>query len=136
LEIDWQILIEEARRAQKLAYAPYSHFQVGAALLASSGKIYTGCNIENASYPLSICAERVAIFKAVSEGETQFLALAVVADSQSLSAPCGACRQVIMEFAPELPVALSNLEGKRIIVKASDLLPMPFTKEFLNEKRE
>jgi cytidine deaminase len=136
LEIDWQILIEEARRAQKLAYAPYSHFQVGAALLASSGKIYTGCNIENASYPLSICAERVAIFKAVSEGETQFLALAVVADSQSLSAPCGACRQVIMEFAPELPVALSNLEGQRIIVKASDLLPMPFTKEFLNEKRE
>jgi len=136
VEIDWQILIEEARRAQKLAYAPYSHFQVGAALLASSGKIYTGCNIENASYPLSICAERVAIFKAVSEGETQFLALAVVADSQSLSAPCGACRQVIMEFAPELPVALSNLEGQRIIVKASDLLPMPFTKEFLNEKRE
>ncbi|MCR4432469.1 MAG: cytidine deaminase [Coprothermobacterota bacterium] len=136
MEIDWQILIEEARRAQKLAYAPYSHFQVGAALLASSGKIYTGCNIENASYPLSICAERVAIFKAVSEGETQFLALAVVADSQSLSAPCGACRQVIMEFAPELPVALSNLEGQRIIVKASDLLPMPFTKEFLNEKRE
>lgn len=136
MEIDWQILIEEARRAQKLAYAPYSHFQVGAALLASSGKIYTGCNIENASYPLSICAERVAIFKAVSEGETQFLALAVVADSQSLSAPCGACRQVIMEFAPELPVVLSNLEGQRIIVKASDLLPMPFTKEFLNEKRE
>lgn len=136
MEIDWQILIEEARRAQKLAYAPYSHFQVGAALLASSGKIYTGCNIENASYPLSICAERVAIFKAVSEGETQFLALAVVADSQSLSAPCGACRQVIMEFAPELPVVLSNLEGQHIIVKASDLLPMPFTKEFLNEKRE
>lgn len=136
MEIDWQILIEEARRAQKLAYAPYSHFQVGAALLASSGKIYTGCNIENASYPLSICAERVAIFKAVSEGETQFLALAVVADSQSLSAPCGACRQVIMEFAPELLVVLSNLEGQRIIVKASDLLPMPFTKEFLNEKRE
>ncbi|MGB9553294.1 MAG: cytidine deaminase, partial [bacterium] len=91
MEINWEFLVKEAQNAQGRAYAPYSSFRVGAALLASSGRLYTGCNIENASYPLSICAERVAIFKAVSEGEKEFLAMALVSDSHSLSAPCGAC---------------------------------------------
>lgn len=131
MEINWEFLVKEAQNAQEKAYAPYSSFRVGAALFTSSGKLYTGCNIENASYPLCICAERVAIFKAVSEGEKEFLAMALVSDSHSLSAPCGACRQVIMEFAPEMSILLLNPEGQRILIKAKDLLPMPFTKEFL-----
>jgi len=134
VRIDWEALLREAQKAQQIAYAPYSKFKVGAALLASSGKIYTGCNIENASYPLSICAERVAIFKAASENEREFLALAVVADSASVSAPCGACRQVIVEFAPELPILLSNLKGERLTVNVKDLLPLPFTRDFLERK--
>ncbi len=133
MEINWDELISEAKRVMDLAYAPYSHFQVGAAVLSSSGKIYTGCNIENASFPMSMCAERVALFKAISEGEKEFLALAVVANSPALSAPCGGCRQVIVEFAPEMSIALCNNEGKRKIIKAKDLLPLPFTKDYLED---
>ncbi|MCR4427893.1 MAG: cytidine deaminase [Caldiserica bacterium] len=131
MEINWENLINEAKRGMDFAYAPYSHYKVGAAVLAGSGKTYTGCNIENASFPLSMCAERVALFKAISEGEKELLALAVVANSSTISVPCGGCRQVIVEFAPEIPIALCNIEGKRKIVKARDLLPFPFTKDYL-----
>lgn len=133
MEINWEDLLREAKRGMDLAYAPYSHYKVGAAVLSGSGKIYTGCNIENASFPMSMCAERVAIFKAFSEGEREFLALAVVANSSTLSVPCGGCRQVIVEFAPEMPIALCNNDGKRKIIKAKDLLPLPFTKDYLED---
>lgn len=121
-----EALIKEAKRARERAYAPYSSFKVGAALLASSGRIYTGCNIENASYGLSNCAERTAIFKAVSEGETAFAAMAVIADTKRPTAPCGACRQVIEEF--KIPrIILANVKGDRLDLSLEDLLPYSFT---------
>lgn len=119
-------LIEEAKKARERAYVPYSKFKVGAALLAASGRIYRGCNIENASYGLSNCAERTAIFKAVSEGETEFLALAVVADTKEPTAPCGACRQVMEEF--KIPkIILANIDGGHTVFMLRELLPYSFT---------
>ena len=104
-------LIDAARRARKNAYVPYSKYKVGAAVLAKSGKIYSGCNIENAAYPSGLCAERVAIFKAVSEGEREFVALAVV--TSNLGSPCGACRQVLSEFADDdAVIVLASSQGK------------------------
>ncbi len=102
-------LVEIAREIREYAYAPYSHYRVGAALLAASGKIYTGVNVENAAYPTGICAERVAVFKAVSEGERQFEALAVVTDNGG--SPCGACRQVLAEFDRQTRVIIADQEG-------------------------
>jgi cytidine deaminase len=105
-------LVSAARRARRKAYAPYSKYQVGAAVLAKSGKIYSGCNVENAAYPSGLCAERVAIFKAVSEGERKFVALAVV--TSNLGSPCGACRQVFSEFADDdAMIILASTRGKR-----------------------
>lgn len=127
MEIDWDRLVKEALAASKMAYAPYSGFPVGAALLVSSGKIYRGVNIENISFSLTLCAERVAIFKALSEGERKFLALAVSTESSPPAAPCGACRQVMVEFAPELPILLVNAAGERCLVNLKDLLALPFT---------
>lgn len=119
-----EALVQEAAEARRRAYIPYSHFAVGAALLTRSGKVYTGCNIENASYGLTVCAERVAIWKAVSEGEREFVALAVVtADGVS---PCGACRQVMAEFAPEMPVLIADPQGVRWTVTPLELLPGAF----------
>lgn len=118
-------LIELARKARENAYIPYSKFAVGAALLAKSGKIYTGANIENASYGLTICAERTAIVKAVSEGERAFEAIAIVADTAQPVLPCGACLQVMAEFHIE-KLILGNLEAIRE-VKLSELLPHNFT---------
>lgn len=119
-------LIKGAIQARLNAYAPYSKFQVGAALLAKSGKIYYGCNVENAAYGLCNCAERTAIFKAVSEGETEFAALAVVADTPGPVAPCGACRQVIAEF--KIPViVMANLQGDSKQVTLDELLPFAFS---------
>ncbi|MDW8319510.1 MAG: cytidine deaminase [Anaerolineae bacterium] len=119
-----EALVKEAAEARRRAYIPYSHFAVGAALLTRSGKVYTGCNIENASYGLTVCAERVAIWKAVSEGEREFVALAVVtADGVS---PCGACRQVMAEFAPEMPVLIAAPQGVRRTATALELLPGAF----------
>ena len=118
-------LIDTAIEQLKFSYTPYSNFKVGAALLTKSGKIYTGCNIENASYGLTNCAERTAIFKAVSEGHTKFKALAVVADTEGPCAPCGACRQVISEF--EIPqIILANLKGNYRVVSLDELLPFRF----------
>ena len=106
-------LIEEAKKARDKAYAPYSKFSVGAALLASNGLVYHGCNIENAAYSLCNCAERTALFKALSDGEREFLMLAVVADTVRPVPPCGACRQVISELCPQdMPIILTNLSGK------------------------
>ncbi len=119
-------LIEHAVTARALAYAPYSDFAVGAALLAADGRIFTGCNIENASYGLAMCAERVAVFKAVSEGVREFLRIALVADTEVLASPCGACRQVLWEFAPDLVVVVANLRGRVRVQPLRELLPEPF----------
>lgn len=121
-----EVLITTAKQARENAHAPYSNFRVGAALRASSGRIFGGCNIENASYGLTLCAERVAIFKALSEGERNFEAMAVVTDADSLTPPCGACRQIIWEFCGDVPVFLANLQGKRETLKMSELFPKPF----------
>jgi cytidine deaminase len=119
--------------ARTKAHAPFSKFKVGAALLGASGRVYTGCNVENASYGLTICAERVAIFKAVSEGEKRFAALWVVADTEELTPPCGACRQIIWEFCGDIAVTMANLKGKAQEFKMSQLLPYPFDVKFLEE---
>ncbi len=124
-------LIEAAKSVREKAYAPYSNFKVGAALLTKEGKIYTGCNVESASYGLTVCAERVAIWKAVSEGETEFETIAVVADTHELTPPCGVCRQIIWEFCGDVPVLFANLEGKTETVKMSELLPRAFDTKFL-----
>ena len=124
-EQEIQNLIERAIVGREKTYSPYSHFGVGAALVCEDGSIYEGCNIENASYGLTNCAERTAIFKAVSEGHTKFKVLAVVADTEGPCAPCGACRQVISEF--EIPqIILSNLKGNYRLVSLDELLPFRF----------
>ncbi|MGH6850330.1 MAG: cytidine deaminase [Methylocella sp.] len=126
LNASQRALLREAERARVVGYAPYSNFKVGAAVRTRSGKIYTGCNIENASYSLSICAERVAIFNAVSNGDQDIVELAVCADAETPSRPCGACRQVFSEFAAMGDIIMGNLNGlvdKRCI---QELFPEPF----------
>jgi cytidine deaminase len=124
-----QELINQAIEIREQAYVPYSKFKVGAALLTKSGKIYTGCNIENAAYPVSLCAERVAIFKAISEGETEFIELAVVADTERPVPPCGSCRQVMSEFFDsQMNIHLTNLSNNTMTVKMEELLPFSFQK--------
>jgi cytidine deaminase len=123
---EYDAVISAARQARENAHAPFSNFRVGAALRARSGKIFTGCNVENASYGLTCCAERVAIFKAVSEGARTFDAIAVVADTDLLTPPCGACRQIIWEFCGDIPVILANLTGKVEEERSGRLLPRPF----------
>jgi cytidine deaminase len=120
------LLIDGAKQARENAHAPYSNFRVGAALRSTSGRIFTGCNVENASYGLTMCAERVAIFKAISEGERGFSALAVVTDADSLTPPCGACRQLIWEFCGDIPVTIANLKGQTDVMQMRDLFPKPF----------
>lgn len=124
-------LLNKAIEAKQKAYVPYSKYPVGAALLAESGNVYTGCNIENASYGLSNCAERTAVFKAVSEGESKFEAIAIAGEGQGLSFPCGACRQVLLEFAPNIKVIIGDEKGNYIKKELTDLFPNPFGKEFL-----
>jgi cytidine deaminase len=121
-----EMLVEAAQQARENAHAPFSNFRVGAALHATSGRIFGGCNVENATYGLTICAERVAIFKAMSEGERNFDAIAVVTDTDALTPPCGACRQLIWEFCGDVPVTLANLKGKTETVQMRDLFPKPF----------
>ncbi len=120
------LLISAAKRARENAHAPYSNFRVGAAVRATSGRIFGGCNVENATYGLTICAERVAIFKAISEGERGFDAISVVTDTDALTPPCGACRQLIWEFCGDVPVILANLKGKTEVLGMRDLFPKPF----------
>jgi cytidine deaminase len=121
-----QQLMEEARRARKAAYAPYSNFKVGAAVLTATGEIFSGCNLENASLGATICAERVAIFTAVAAGWRRFTALAVITDTPEPVAPCGLCRQVLAEFSPDCQVLMANLAGQWRLVKLEELFPLPF----------
>jgi len=123
---DRRALIEAARRARQHAVAGYSRFKVGAALETADGTIVTGCNIENATYGLTICAERVAMFKALSEGHREFRRVAVVADTSAPTPPCGACRQILWEFGGDLEVVLANLTDEKGAYRLSTLLPLPF----------
>ncbi|MCJ7985884.1 cytidine deaminase [Priestia sp. OVL9] len=128
-------LIDEAIAASKQAHVPYSHFHVGAALLTTDGKIYRGCNIENASYGLTNCAERTAIFKAVSEGDKQFSAIAVVGDTDGPISPCGACRQVLAEFCDDhTQIILANLKGDFVITNINEILRAIFHQKTYKNK--
>ena len=130
---DIESLIETAKRARMQSVAPFSNFQVGAAVKTAEGKVYTGCNVESASYGLTVCAERVAIWKALSEGERQFTDLAVVADTETLTPPCGTCRQIIWEFARGAKIVFANLAGKSEEFHIADLLPRAFDARFLKK---
>jgi cytidine deaminase len=128
-----QNLIEAATRARNCSLAPYSNFCVGAAIETDDGQVYTGCNVESATYELTMCAERVAIFKAVSEGARRFKSIAIVAHTRRLTPPCGACRQLIWEYCGDIPVVLANLRGDTETLQMRDLLPRPFDAGFLEE---
>ncbi len=132
-ESEDQTLIETAKAARLRSVAPFSNFKVGAALQTKDGKVFTGCNIESASYGLTVCAERVAIWKALSEGERDFTNLVVVADTETLTPPCGTCRQIIWEFAKHATIVLANLQGQREEVQIVDLLPKAFDARFLKD---
>ena len=127
-----QELVEIAKTARLHSVAPFSNFLVGAAVRTAEGKIYTGCNIESASYGLTVCGERVAIWKALSEGERDFAELAIVADTESLTPPCGTCRQIIWEFAKNAKIILSNLKGETQECSIKELLPRAFDARFLS----
>ena len=128
---EWQELTEAALEAVKKAYAPYSKFQVGAALLTEAGTIVPGCNVENASYGLTLCAERTAVASAVVQGIQEFRACVVVTHTSPPSSPCGMCRQVLHEFAPHLPVRMVNPQGEVLQTRIDTLLPQSFDKEQL-----
>src|SRR3981189_667146 len=117
--------------AREHALAPYSHFRVGAALEDADGRVHTGCNVENATYGLTLCAERVAVFKAISEGAREFNRIAVAADTETLPPPCGACRQILWEFCSDIPVILVNLRGDSETLRLKDLFPRPFDASFI-----
>lgn len=127
------VLIEAAHGARLRSVAPFSRFLVGAALRTESGKIFTGCNIESASYGLTVCAERVAIWKALSEGERDFTHLVIAADTETLTPPCGTCRQIIWEFAKHAEIILVNGRGDRATVDIKELLPRAFDARFLKD---
>ena len=124
-------LVERALEMRRFSYAPYSHFRVGAALECEDGSVYTGCNVENAAYGSSLCAERTAVFKAVSEGRRRFVRLAVAGDSADYCWPCGACRQMLREFGTDLEVLAANREGAYVSVPLEELLPHSFGPETL-----
>jgi cytidine deaminase len=134
--ITYKTLLKQAQKAQKHSHSPYSRFRVGAALLARSGRVYGGCNIENSSYGLTMCAERTALFKAISEGEREFLAIALATDEKGFTSPCGACRQVIMDLAGDIDVIMSNGAGEMKILRMNNLLPHPFGAENLKRNRK
>ena len=124
-------LIAAALAARENAFAPYSKFRVGAAIEDSAGRIHTGCNVENATYGLTVCAERVAVFKAVSEGVRKFRRVAIAADTDSLTPPCGACRQILWEFCGDIEIVLVNPRGKTETHRLKDLFPKPFDVSYL-----
>jgi cytidine deaminase len=124
-------LLAAALAARQHAHAPYSHFLVGAALEDASGRVHTGSNIENATYGLTVCAERVAVFKAMSEGVRDFRRIAVAADTESLTPPCGACRQILWEFCGDIEITLVNPRGKSETLRMKDLFPRAFDASFL-----
>jgi cytidine deaminase len=127
-----RLLVESAKQVRDRAIAPYSGFKVGAAVLCNGGKIFTGCNIESSSYGLTICAERVALFKALSEGVRQFIRIVIVADTEPLTPPCGACRQVLWDFCGDVEVVMANLDGQSKSAKLNTLFPKPFGRLFLS----
>lgn len=129
---DFEELIETAKAARLQSVAPFSNFLVGAAVKTEGGKVYTGCNVESASYGLTVCAERVAIWKALSEGERQFTELAIVADTEQLTPPCGTCRQIIHEFCDSATIVLANLRGETQTCDIEELLPRAFDARFLS----
>ncbi len=120
-------LIEEAKQARENAVAPFSKYKVGAALRTKSGKVYRGCNVENCTYALTVCAERVALLTALAAGEREFTEIAVVTQSETPGTPCGPCRQLMWEYCGDIDVAIANLDGKRIDYKLSTLFPHPFS---------
>ena len=128
-------LVNLAREARRNAYAPYSRFHVGAALLTADGKVFTGCNIENSSFGLTVCAERTAIFKAVSEGERQFRAIAVISVDSQCTPPCGACRQVLSDLACNIDVIMADSKNRLKVIKLKSLLPHAFTPATLHRIR-
>jgi cytidine deaminase len=128
---DTDLLIDIAKKARKCSLAPFSNFLVGAALRTPAGKIYTGCNIESASYGLTVCAERVAIWKALSECERDFTDLVIVVDTEQLTPPCGTCRQIIWEYTKDAKITLANLKGQSEVVDIRELLPKAFDARFL-----
>jgi len=130
--MDINELINKAKNAREHSYSPYSRFKVGAALKTKNGMVFTGCNIENSSYSLSICAEREAIFKAISAGEMDLDTIAVVTDSDKLTTPCGACRQVMWEFSKDMTIVVANLKGEKKEFKIKELLAHPFGKDPLD----
>jgi cytidine deaminase len=136
LQAEYRDLIKKAHEAKKRSFAPYSNFHVGAALLSASGEIYTGCNIEISTYALTICAERTAIFKAISEGERRFKAIAVVSDDPGYTPPCGACRQVLMDLAGNIEFLMINGKGEVEILKMKELLPHAFGKKNLDRTKK
>jgi cytidine deaminase len=124
-------LIQAAREVRERAHAPYSGFKVGAAIEDEHGRVFTGCNVENASYGLSVCAETAAVLKAISEGAAKLKRIAVVADSNTLTPPCGACRQILWEFCGDLELTLANLSDKEETVLMKQIFPRPFDASFL-----
>ncbi len=130
--MDINELINKAKNAREHSYSPYSRFKVGAALKTKNGMVFTGCNIENSSYGLSICAEREAIFKAISAGERDLDIIAIVTDSEKLTTPCGACRQVMWEFSKNMTIVVANLKGDKKEFKIKELLAHPFGKDPLD----
>ena len=124
-------LLNAALAAREHAHAPFSKFKVGAALEDSDGRIHTGCNVENATYGLTLCAERVAVFKAISEGARQFRRVAIAADTDDLTPPCGACRQILWEFCGDIEIVLVNPRGKTETYQLKDLFPKPFDVSYL-----
>lgn len=129
--MDELILLDQARATRRHAHAPYSHFLVGAALETEDGRVITGCNVENATYGLTVCAERVAVWKAISEGIRRFQRIAIVADTEQPTPPCGACRQILWEFCGDIEILLGNLKEQTARHQLRDLFPHPFDTRFL-----
>jgi cytidine deaminase len=133
--MDYRSLAKHARAAKKHAYAPYSRFRVGAALLSRDGRVFTGCNVEDSSLGLTVCAERTALLKAVSEGARRFVAIAVASDENGFTSPCGACRQVLLDIAGDIDVVLTAPRKRSKVLRASELLPFPFGADNLTRKK-
>jgi cytidine deaminase len=134
--VNYSSLVNAARQARKNSHSPYSRFRVGAALLTASGEVYTGCNIESSSFSLTICAERTAIFNAVSNAERRFKAMAIASDTRKFVSPCGACRQVILDLLGNIDIVLVNSTGKKKIYKSTALLPVPFGGRVLPRRKK
>jgi len=133
--MDYERLARLARKARVHSFSPYSRFRVGAALLTRGGKVYSGCNIESSSYGLTVCAERTALFKAVSEGERKFVAMAVATDQAGFTPPCGACRQVIMDLAGDIDLIMAGSRRGIRVARMSELYPYPFGADNLKKKK-